>query len=253
MTKPSAKAAPKRRQRGSINADDIVAGAFEVARASTLDQLSMPILAEHLDIGVTSIHWYFHKKEELLNAMTDRAVDKVVRLTPEVRSEDTWQHTLAAHFRAQREIHREDEVLSDLLLIRTSTYSRDAARRMFEVIEAIVAKLVADGFTPDDALKVYNAIGVYTRGSIIHARILRLSHAPTTDTARQRRMIDDWTPMPVLDGLLDRHTLSGTDDEDFDFGIGRLICGFEELPREQGERRKSASANGSDPRNATAS
>lgn len=223
----------KRRPRGSINAQEILAGAFEVARGSSLDQLSMPNLAEHLGLSVTSIYWYFRKKEDLLDAMTDLAADTYLRLLPEVRAEETWQHTLAAHFRAQREIHGEDEILSDLLFIRPSRYSPETARRSMEAVEAVVAKLVADGFTPDNALLAYNAAGVYARGSIMQDRVLRLAHAPTTDTARQRRMMD-WSGTPVLDGLVDRHPLAGTGEEDFEFGLARLISGFEVLLSEQG-------------------
>ena len=201
MTKADSAGTRKRRQRNSINAEEIVGGAFEVARRTSLDQLSMPILAEHLGVGVTSIYWYFRKKEELLNAMTDIAVDKYLRLTPEIRADDTWQNMLSSHFRVQREIHREDEVLSDLLFIRTSTYSR---------------------------------------GSIIHERILRLADAPTIDAARQRHMTD-WSHLPVLDGLIDRHPISGTSDEDFEFGIARLICGFEVLLRVQSQRPRKTS------------
>ena len=235
MANAEARVARKRRQRGSINAEDIVAGAFEVARRTSLDQLSMPILAEHLEVGVTSLYWYFRKKEDLLNAMTEVAADKYARLMPEVRPEDSWQETLSAHLRTQREIHRGDEILSDLLLLRTSSYSRDATRRIMELVEAVVAKLVADGFTPDNALLAYSMAGVYTRGSIITDRVLRLAHSPTTDGARQRRMTD-WSQLPVLDGLIDRHPLSGTADEDFDFGVARLISGFEQLLRDQEQR-----------------
>ncbi|HVW42448.1 MAG TPA: TetR/AcrR family transcriptional regulator [Amycolatopsis sp.] len=236
MAKADAGTARKRRQRGSINTDDIVAGAFEVARNVTLDQLSMPILADHLGVGVTSIYWYFRKKDDLLNAMTDKAVDRYARMASEIREsdtwQDTWQHLLRAHFTAQRDLHRADAVLSDLLLIRTSTYSREATGRMMAVIESLVAKLVADGFTRDNAVLVYNAISVYTRGAIIHDRVLRLANAATIDVDRQQRLID-WSAMPVLAGLVDHRPLMGTTDEDFDFGIDRLLCGFETLLQEQ--------------------
>ncbi|WP_236791931.1 TetR family transcriptional regulator [Amycolatopsis sp. GM8] len=240
MPKADSAGPRKRRQRGSINAEDILAGAFEIARSTSVDELSMPILAKHLDVGVTSIYWYFRKKDELLNAMTDVAVEKYARLTPEVRADDTWQHVLIEHFMSLRTIHQEDEVLSDLMFIRTSTYGRDAAKKTMEIIESVVAKLVADGFTPVNALKVYSAIGVYTRGSIIHDRVLRLANAPTVDPARQRNMTD-WSDMPVLGKLIDRHAISGTSDEDFEFGIARLIAGFEVFLAE-GQDRRAGSA-----------
>jgi AcrR family transcriptional regulator len=230
-TSASTGARRSRRQRGSINADEIVKGAFEIARDISLDKLSMPNLAEHLDVGVTSIYWYFRKKEDLLNAMTDVAVDTYAHAMPPLTGDETWQAALQQHFTAQRQVFREDQTLADLILIRTSTYSRDATRRVFEMVEGIVALLVDQGFTPDNALRVYNTISVYTRGMIIHDRILRLSHAPTLDH-RQRRMTD-WGTMPILESLLDKYSLSGTLDADFEFGIDRLLCGFERLLEEQ--------------------
>jgi AcrR family transcriptional regulator len=229
------KAAPKairqRRQRGSINAEEIISGAFEVARRESLDQLSMPALAEHLGVGVTSIYWYFRKKDDLLNAMTDVAVDTYIREMPPLPEGLPWQDVLYNHFRDSRDVHRNDQILSDLLFIRTSTYTRYATQRVFEVEEAIIARLVDAGFSPENALMVFNAASIYMRGMIIHDRILRLSNTPTLDD-RQRRMID-WSTMPLLDSLIDRHPLAGTTDEDFAFGMARLISGFEALLREQ--------------------
>jgi AcrR family transcriptional regulator len=62
----------RRRERGSITVDEILNGAFEVAAEVSVDHLSMPLLAKHLDVGVTSIYWYFRKRDDLLDAMTDR-------------------------------------------------------------------------------------------------------------------------------------------------------------------------------------
>ena len=66
----------QRRDRGSISADEILNGAFEVAAQVSIDNLSMPVLAKHLDVGVTSIYWYFRRKDDLLDAMTDRALER---------------------------------------------------------------------------------------------------------------------------------------------------------------------------------
>jgi AcrR family transcriptional regulator len=229
------KAAPKairqRRQRGSINAEEIISGAFEVARRESLDQLSMPALAEHLGVGVTSIYWYFRKKDDLLNAMTDVAVDTYIRKMPSLPDDLPWQEVLYNQYHDSREVHRNDPILSDLLLIRTATYTRYATRRVFEIEEALIGKLVDAGFTTENAFMALNAASIYLRGMIIHDRILRLSDAPTLDD-RQRR-IADWSALPLLESQIDRHPLAGTTDEDFAFGMARLISGFEALLREQ--------------------
>jgi hypothetical protein len=46
----------RQRERGSISVDEIINGAFEVAAEVSIDNLSMPVLAGHLDVGVTSIY-----------------------------------------------------------------------------------------------------------------------------------------------------------------------------------------------------
>ncbi len=231
MPKAAPKAIRRRRQRGSINAEEIIAGAFEVARRESLDQLSMPALAEHLGVGVTSIYWYFLKKDDLLNAMTDVAVDTYIRKMPSLPDDLPWQEVLYNQYHDSREVHRNDPILSDLLLNRTATYTRYATRRVFEVEEALIGKLVDAGFTTENAFMALNAASIYLRGMIIHDRILRLSDAPTLDD-RQRR-IADWSALPLLESQIDRHPLAGTTDEDFAFGMARLISGFEALLREQ--------------------
>ena len=85
MAKQATAAKRPRRERGSINPDDSIKGAFELAEQVSIDNLSMPLLGKHLGVGVTSIYWYFRKKDDLLNAMTDRALRQYVFATPTSR------------------------------------------------------------------------------------------------------------------------------------------------------------------------
>ena len=94
MAKQATAEKRQRRERGSINPDDIIKGAFELAEDVGIDNLSMPLLGKHLGVGVTSIYWYFRKKDDLLNAMTDRALKQYVFATPYVEAKD-WRETLA--------------------------------------------------------------------------------------------------------------------------------------------------------------
>ena len=82
MAKQATAEKRQRRERGSINPDDIINGAFELAEEVGIDNLSMPLRGKHLGVGVTSIYWYFRKKDDLLNAMTDRALRQYVFSTP---------------------------------------------------------------------------------------------------------------------------------------------------------------------------
>src|SRR5215212_774046 len=84
----------RRRERGSISVDEILNGAFEVAAEVSIDNLSMPLLARHLDVGVTSIYWCFRKKNELLDAMTDRALARYEFTVPFIDASN-WRASCA--------------------------------------------------------------------------------------------------------------------------------------------------------------
>ena len=136
MAKPATAAKRPRRERGSINPDDIIAGAFELAEQVSIDNLSMPLLGKHLGVGVTSIYWYFRKKDDLLNAMTDRALRQYVFATPYVEADD-WRETLANHARSMRKTFMGNPILCDLILIRSALSPRAARVGEQEVEKAI--------------------------------------------------------------------------------------------------------------------
>src|SRR4030088_2523037 len=123
----------QRRERGSINPDDIIKGAFELAEDVGIDNLSMPVLAKHLGVGVTSIYWYFRKKEELLDAMTDRALSQYEFATPFVEA-GNWRDSLATHAREIRRTFRNSPILCDLILIR-GTLGRQATHAALQSLE----------------------------------------------------------------------------------------------------------------------
>jgi AcrR family transcriptional regulator len=91
----------RRRERGSISVDEILNGAFEVAAEVSIDNLSMPLPARQLDVGVTSIYWYFRKKDELLDAMTDWALQRYEFTVPCIDASN-WRASLRNHARTMR-------------------------------------------------------------------------------------------------------------------------------------------------------
>jgi AcrR family transcriptional regulator len=95
----------RRRERRSISVNEILKGAFEVAADVSIDNLSMPLLARHLDVGVTSIYWYFRKKDELLDAMTDRALAQYEFTAPGIDASN-WRESLRNHARTAAALRR---------------------------------------------------------------------------------------------------------------------------------------------------
>ena len=159
----------QRRERGSISVEEILTGAFEVAAHVSIDNLSMPVLARHLDVGVTSIYWYFRRKDELLDAMTDRALAQYEFTVPDIDASN-WREALRNHARNMRRQFLEEPVLCDLVLIR-GHYGMRALHGALHEIERPVAALVEAGLTPEQAVKTYGAISVHSRGSVVLQRL----------------------------------------------------------------------------------
>ncbi|HUO38821.1 MAG TPA: TetR family transcriptional regulator [Mycobacterium sp.] len=213
----------QRRERGSINPDDIIDGAFELADEVSVDNLSMPLLGKHLGVGVTSIYWYFRKKDDLLNAMTDRALSKYICATPYVKASD-WRDSLRNHARAMRETFLGSPILCDLILIRGAL--SDKARRLgIEEMEKAIASLVEAGLSPEDAFNTYAAVSVHVRGSVVLERLSeknRTSENGGHDIA-EPSAIDPKTA-PLIAKLSSKgHRIAVPDEHNFDFVLQGIL------------------------------
>lgn len=220
----------QRRQRGSINPEDIISGAFELAQQVSIDNLSMPLLGKHLGVGVTSIYWYFRKKDDLLNAMTDRALSKYVFATPYIEAGD-WRETLRNHARSMRKTFADNPVLCDLILIRAAL-SPKTARLGAQEMEKAIANLVTAGLSLEDAFDIYSAVSVHVRGSVVLDRLSRKSQsAGSGPSAIEHPVAIDPATTPLLAHATGRgHRIGAPDETNFEYGLecildhaGRLI------------------------------
>jgi AcrR family transcriptional regulator len=211
----------QRRQRGSISVDEIINGAFEVAEQVSVDGLSMPLLAKHLDVGVTSIYWYFRKKDDLLNAMTDRALGQYDFATPFVEGQD-WRESLHNHARKMRQTFRNNPILCDLILIR-GTFGREATQAAFQKLEKAVATLVEAGLSPEDAFDTYASISVHTQGAAVLERLRDKAGGAQPEDRSGTSVIDPET-MPLIAKLTEKgHRLGAPDDINFEYGLNCIL------------------------------
>ncbi|MEU6562473.1 TetR/AcrR family transcriptional regulator C-terminal domain-containing protein [Nocardia nova] len=232
MVKRGSTAKRQRRARGSLNPEDIILGAFELAEEVTIDGLSMPLLSRHLNVGVTSIYWYFRKKDDLLNAMTDRALSQYAFAAPFVEADD-WRETLRNHARTMRETFLGNPILCDLILIR-SALSRDAARLGAQGIERAIASLVNAGFSVDDAFDLYSAINLHVRGSVVLQRLYdKNKQLDAHATAYYEDITIEPETTPLLAEAVSRGRRSGApDDRNFEYGLERILAHASLLVRE---------------------
>ncbi|MEZ0341263.1 TetR/AcrR family transcriptional regulator [Mycobacterium sp. pV006] len=236
MAKQATAEKRQRRERGSINPDDIIKGAFELAEDIGIDNLSMPLLGKHLGVGVTSIYWYFRKKDDLLNAMTDRALREYAFATPYVEAKD-WRETLANHARTMRQTFMSSPILCDLILIRSALSPR-AAKLGVQEVESAVRSLVEAGLTPEQAFDTYSAMSLHVRGSVVLRRLREKNLAANEGPGDiDDSLTFDPESAPLLAAITQQgHHLSGSDDRNFEYG---LECILEHASRLLEQNKKS--------------
>jgi AcrR family transcriptional regulator len=213
----------QRRERGSINPDDIINGAFELAEQVGIDNLSMPVLGRHLDVGVTTIYWYFRRKDDLLNAMTDRALRDYVFAAPYVEATD-WRATLRNHARTMRAAFTRNPILCDLILIRSALSAR-AARLGAHQVDKAIASLVEAGFSPQDAFNTYNAVSLHVRGSVVLQRLREKNQATNEGPSDiEESMTIDPRATPLLALVTEKgHHIGVADERNFEFGLECIL------------------------------
>jgi AcrR family transcriptional regulator len=218
-----------RRPRGSLNRQDIIAGAFEViVEKEGVEGLSMPRLARHLDVGVTSLYWYFRSKDELLAALTEEAADRLYDLIPDYRGRP-WDEHLRLYFRGFRQVFRDNPAICDLIVLRAPLQARspEAMHRFFALLEREISALVRAGFPLRDAVDAYMTLSVYTRGCVLNERLFIAAEEQMDDSGYQTPRPDmDPVGLPVMAAAAEYFTPSFATDEKFEAGIGFIIEGL---------------------------
>lgn len=180
-----------RRARGSLTEDAIVEAAFAIAADSSIEELSIPLIAKSLGVGVTSIYWHVRNKSELLDAMTDRALRRSG--LPVFAESDDWRTSLMAHARGVRRTFLGNPVLTDLILIRGAL--SPMARRLGEQeTRKAIASMTQAGLDEQTAHDTYSAVSELVRGSVLLARLAQKHSAARETTAADG---DEFASAPV--------------------------------------------------------
>jgi AcrR family transcriptional regulator len=211
-----------RRPRGSISAEAILRGTYELAAAQSLDFLSFPRISRSLDVGMSSIYWYFRSKEELVDAMTVRAMtefDRGLDIAPDL----PWEECIRAFFRQSRDILRGNDLLCDLLVMRAGAYPPEAVRVASARVDSVLAVLVGAGFSADAAAYAFKALSIYVRGALFLERCSSASSHAELATAST----SETSPgVPVLTVVRQQPMLSMVGDACFEFGLENCIRGL---------------------------
>lgn len=221
----------KRRQRGSITPEEILTGAFTVAERDGLDRMSMTELAGELDVGVTSIYWYFRSKDDLLRKMSETVtLDHQSKLPwPGDYTPDAWRTYLSDYARQLRENYGTSDLLVDLTLMRTASYSISGTHRVYQRWEEVFALLISAGFSKGSAWSIMSMLSIYTRGFVMTVRNRRINGTPPPGLS-QLGLIDE-ASMPILADLIrnDDIMLDLASEGDYDSGVNHILDSAQRL------------------------
>ncbi|MDO8731492.1 MAG: TetR/AcrR family transcriptional regulator [Actinomycetota bacterium] len=222
----------KRNPRGSLNKEVILAEAFRLCRQENLDELSMPKLAKRLGVGVTSLYWYFHTKEELLQTMLAQVADEFLQALPD-HSGLAWDEHFRRYFTDMRRIFLANDVISDFLVMYTHVSMITPGGYFMARLNSEVGILMDTGLSPQDATRGYQAMSTYTTGTVQKIRQVRLRGE---NPNLKMFPIDDLAMMSVIGteypnlGITSEywHRTYST-DVDYEFGLNLIIDGLRAL------------------------
>jgi AcrR family transcriptional regulator len=155
-----------RRPRGELTREEIVACALEL-----LDEtggFTMRKVAERLDVGTMTLYGHFRHKDELLQAVVEAGVPRVVAPT-----DGPWHERLKALMLA---LHEEVSAHPGLARLRFERPIVSAGA--LEITEAAMAMLDEGGFDTGEAATAYRALFLFVLGAA--------AFGPTRDAEHQR-------------------------------------------------------------------
>jgi AcrR family transcriptional regulator len=213
--------------RGSLDRDRILGTALDLAQEVGLANLNIPLLAARLDVGVTSIYWHFRNRDELIRLMAARVIERFDGLlpSPDGRAPGDWQSYLREYFTRQRGIFAEDDLLTDLTVMRVMKYEPKTLNMGYLSVERLLRYLIAAGFAPVDGWNLYCALALYTQGFAVVERGSRVMGFPRDPVLQMESLDAEQTP--IIAELLRAGAVSIdlTGDPTFEAGLQWLLDG----------------------------
>ena len=230
---PWTTAEASRGARDPLTRDQIVAAATRLVDAEGLRALSMRRLGQELDAGATSLYWHVKDKHQLEDLMLDTLIGEVAA---DVRPADGWRASLAELARARRRVLLRHRHIAPLLGERPTTgpHALDATERVMGILRGA-------GFDDRTTSLASGALIDYASGfALFESR----SPGGASDTRDARAMAEPVrTFLRALSperypNLLAVAGVAIDEDDRFEYGLQRLLDGFEtDLGRSGTDRR----------------
>jgi AcrR family transcriptional regulator len=224
VTSPLPGPARRRRPRGSLTPETVLAAARTVVEREGLGGLSMPALARELDCGVMSLYSHFRNKDDLLTALAAAAMRDVMQHLPPA-GDGPWDLELLAYFAAYRDalerttVYREVQVHAPALVVALALVPAQLRR-----LDTGIGILHQAGLALPDAGAAYSVCLNYTRAFVAYEH--GLLAGPGSDGPAEPWRLPDPESYPVLRRIPDAAQLLRVDDSGFALGLEILVDGI---------------------------
>jgi len=209
----------RRRPRGSLSREVVVDAALALVDAEGVDALSMPRLARYLEAGVMTLYGYVRSKQELLDAVAQRAIAEV-----RVRGLDSGD--------SQTILRNWGDGLRQVLLAHPGVAGVLARRGVvgpgiFRGLEVLLGPLQREGFAAEGAVRAVYAVLIYTLGYVLW-ETPRVREQPESAYATQWREGFARLPAEQFPHVAAALPYLGTlaSEAQFAFGLQALVTGI---------------------------
>ena len=209
------------RTRSRLEPARIAREALAMLDAEGVEALSMRRLAERLDVGTMTLYGYFRSKEELLDAAVGAAVEDFDFTPPEGDA----RTQLRAHAHAVRDVLARHPALPRIR--GRQPIMQPAAFRMSEPGMRI---LLDAGFPPGEAAQAFRVLFVHIFGSMLFGGDALSPGEQRAARASLHLLPED--EFPAIAATADAIATTMAGPEQFDYGLERILDGFEARLRE---------------------
>jgi AcrR family transcriptional regulator len=217
----------ERPSRVALSRDQIIDAAVKVMDEEGLDALSMRRLGLELNAGATSLYWHVRNKDELLDLVLDRVIAEVI---PDMERDVGWRETAESAAHALRRVLLRHRGVAPIMGERP-TFGPSA----LQALEILLTPFVAAGFGPEAALLAATTIINWASGFAVFE--VRDPMGPMSSEADRAEFVAEFTAFvttlpaetyPTTLALLP-YGATMTGDQQFEYGLGRLLDGIELL------------------------
>jgi TetR/AcrR family tetracycline transcriptional repressor len=208
--------------RDALTREQIVEAAIRLVDAHGLGALSMRRLGQELGAGATSLYWHIKNKHQLEDLMLDALIGEVAT---EIQPADDWRGSLAEVARALRRVLIRHRDIAPLLGERPTMgpHALDAADRVMGILRGA-------GFDDRTTSLASGALINYASGfALFESRSPGGAAATPEDKATADAVMAYFRALPAerYPNLLAVARVAIDEDEQFEYGLQRLLDGFE--------------------------